>query len=418
MWIAFAIIALIYAAAHHLRLSRGSTGAGYARWGMRRTTIGSKKPGARNRSLPSNSVIVAIALIGAIAIVLSIIGSDYIAPSSSVLDFSTSFRKRDTNPTNTIGKAFWTSGSRLGDMAFALMPLVVLCALKSPPVALLSFRALTHLWSDKLAVFHRATAWLIWVFTTAHVVLWTIQLFRDQINGRTAWMVMWGNYRFIFGCVAYGALTAIMVSSLRPVQKSRYEVSSSSDFADHSSSTSPTSSLCSSQSSAAPFTTPYYGTGWRLLWGSGAWNVHSASFDSPAPTRCLAKHGAYQSSLVGRTVIRPRTMRTACRRSRGRVSSAGLIPTKRCPVDRSMMGRGRRDRRLRWTRPRWILGNELSSHTTTKGHCSRSDRTTRDRSIRTVGTLLQKAGTSPLKGRDHCRAYPPLLSHSPLHPYP
>lgn len=226
LWIVLAAVALVYAAAHHLRLSRGSLGAVYTRWGMRRTTIGSKKPGARNRSLPSNSVLIMVTIVSAVTLVLSIIGADYITPSSSVLDFSSSFQKRATNPTYTISKSFWTSGSRMGDMAFALTPLVVLVALKTPPVAFLSFRAFTHLWADKLAVLHRAVAWFIWALTTAHVVLWSIQLFRDQVNGKTAWIAMWGSYRFIFGCVAYGALTAIMVFSLRPVRKSRYEVSS------------------------------------------------------------------------------------------------------------------------------------------------------------------------------------------------
>ena len=225
LWMVLAVIALIYAAAHHLRLSRGSLGAGYTRWGMRRTTIGSQKPGARNRSLPSNNVLVGVAVIAIATIVLSIIGSDYIAPSTSVLDFATLPLRRDTNPAYTISKAFWTSGSRLGDMAFSLMPLVVLLALKSPPIAVLSLRALTHLWADKLAIIHRAVAWLIWALTTIHVILWTIQLFRDQLNGKAAWISMWSSYRFIFGCVAYGALTAVMLFSLRPVRKARYEVS-------------------------------------------------------------------------------------------------------------------------------------------------------------------------------------------------
>ena len=192
---------------------------------MRRTTLGSQKPGRRNRSLPSNSMILTIALISTVTIVLSIIGSDYISPSSSVLDFSTSFRKRDSSPTYSITKSFWTSGSRIGDMAFALMPLVTLVALKTPPVAFLSYRVFTQLWSDKLAVLHRAIAWLVWVLTTAHVVLWTIELFRDQINGQTAWVALWGSYRFIFGCVAYGAFTAVMAFSIRPIRQTRYEVS-------------------------------------------------------------------------------------------------------------------------------------------------------------------------------------------------
>ena len=222
---ALAAIAIIYAISHHMRLSGGSLGAIYARWGMRRHVIGSKKPGARNRALPSNNLLVTVALIIIIACVLCVIGSDYIKPSSSILDFASSFRKRDTNPTYTISKSFWTSGSRFGDMAFALIPLVVLVALKSPPIAILSLRALTQLYSDKLVVIHRMSAWLVWVLTTVHVVLWTIQLFEDSNNGKRTWIYMWGNYRFIFGCVAYGTLTAVMALSLRPIRKTGYEVS-------------------------------------------------------------------------------------------------------------------------------------------------------------------------------------------------
>ena len=194
---------------------------------MRRTTIGSKKLGARNRSLPSNSVILTIALITIVSCVLCVVGADYVSPSSSVFNFANASRKRSssTSPTYTINKAFWTSGSRIGDMAFALMPLVVLVALKSPPVAFLSYRFFTHIWADKLAVFHRASAWLVWVLTTVHVVLWTIQLFKDRINGQVAWIAMWSNYRFIFGCVAYATMTAVMVFSLRTIRKNRYEVS-------------------------------------------------------------------------------------------------------------------------------------------------------------------------------------------------
>lgn len=226
LWIALAVFAILFALAHHLRLSGGSLGSAWAKFAMRRHTIGSKKPGRRNRALPSNGLILTFVLIAVITLVFSLIGSDYIAPASSVLDFSTSFTKRlvsPTSPTGTIGKSWWTLGSRFGFMAFALTPLVVLFALKTTPANLLAWRPLAHLHSDKLQMLHRATAWLVWALTTAHVVLWTIQLFKDQRNGKPTWIFIWNSYRFIFGCVAYAAMTAVMVFSLRPVRKNRYE---------------------------------------------------------------------------------------------------------------------------------------------------------------------------------------------------
>ena len=223
-------IAVIYAFAHHLRLSGGSVGASYAAFGIRRHTLGSKKPGRRNRALPSNNVMIIGTIITTVTIVLCLIGSDYIAPSSSILDFSTSFKRAlqsASSPQYVIGKSFWTLGSRFGFMAFALFPAVVLLALKSPPAALLSLRMLTQLHADKLAILHRVVAWLVWAITTAHVALWTVQLFKDSRNQRSTWFSMWTNYRFVCGCVAYAAMCLVMVLSMRPIRKHQYEVRSS-----------------------------------------------------------------------------------------------------------------------------------------------------------------------------------------------
>nr|XP_018261062.1 uncharacterized protein I303_06781 [Kwoniella dejecticola CBS 10117]OBR83220.1 hypothetical protein I303_06781 [Kwoniella dejecticola CBS 10117] len=223
LWFVFIALAGIYALAHHLRLSGGSIGLGYKKWGMKRKPIGRKaRGGARGMALPSNSALIAIAIFTIVSCVLALIGSDYIIPSSSTLDFSTSFRKR-ASIGYTISKSFWTSGSRFGFISFALIPLVVLLALKAPPIAIFAWRGFTHLYSDKLALFHRASAWVVWGFTTVHVVLWTIQLFKDQANGRAVWFLIWNSYRFIFGCVAYGAMTAVMVLSLKPFRKNSYE---------------------------------------------------------------------------------------------------------------------------------------------------------------------------------------------------
>ena len=222
-------MALLYIIAHHIRLGRGSVPAALSSWSMRRLTIGSKKPGRRNRALPSNGVIVVVTLLVIPTIALSVVGTDYIAPAASTFSFRRRAlfeRSSPTAPLFPIEKSMWTLGSRFGFIAFALMPLVVVFALKSPPVAFLSLRPLAHLFADKLATLHRAAGWLIWSITTVHVVLWTIQLFEDSFNGIPTWVYVWMNYRFICGAAAYLAMTAIMVLSLRPVRKHRYEVRS------------------------------------------------------------------------------------------------------------------------------------------------------------------------------------------------
>ncbi|KAK4689596.1 hypothetical protein P7C73_g496, partial [Tremellales sp. Uapishka_1] len=215
LWIVLAFLILLYTISHHLRLSGTSLGATYTKWGMKRRTVGARR---LSKSLPANSALLSMAIIIIPTVLLCILGQDYIAPSDGVF----SFRKR-SGPTYSIGKSFWTSGSRFGDLAFALTPFVVLVALKSAPFGFLSFRGLTHLYFDKLAAIHRMAAWLLWALTTVHVVLWTVQLFQDQYNGKPVWLVMFTNYRFIFGVVAYGAMTAVMLFSLRPIRKGRYE---------------------------------------------------------------------------------------------------------------------------------------------------------------------------------------------------
>nr|ODO04175.1 ferric-chelate reductase [Cryptococcus depauperatus CBS 7855] len=218
MWFIFAAIALLYAISHHIRLSGGSLGAIYTKWGIRRKAFGRPSNGRRGMVLPSNNIMVSIAILVAIPVALTLVGPDYVKPKLSVFNYT----KRAFVP-YTINKAFWTSGNRFGDMAFALIPLVVLFALKAPPFAVFCLRPFTHLFHDKLVLFHRVAAWLVWAITTVHVILWTIQLFKDQHDGKAVWFTMWHNYRFVFGCIAYGLMTALMVASLKPARKHAYE---------------------------------------------------------------------------------------------------------------------------------------------------------------------------------------------------
>ncbi|EKC98915.1 hypothetical protein A1Q2_06669 [Trichosporon asahii var. asahii CBS 8904] len=219
LWCIIGLIAILYAVSHHLRLSGGSLGAAYNKWGMRRHTM------FRQSTLPSNSTMLVAFIVAASAIVLCIAGNDYITPLSAVWDFRSS--KRDIIPGAPIGniaKSFWTSGSRFGYMAFALFPLVVLLALKSAPFAIFSIRPFTHLHADKLMPFHRMAGYFVWLITTVHVVLWTVQLFQDSYKGQPVWVAAWTNYHFIFGVVAYALMTAMVVMSVRPVRKTKFEV--------------------------------------------------------------------------------------------------------------------------------------------------------------------------------------------------
>ncbi|GMK58899.1 hypothetical protein CspeluHIS016_0603410 [Cutaneotrichosporon spelunceum] len=234
-WFVIAGISIIYAVSHHLRLSGGSLGAGYTKWGMRRISIG------HAYALPSLSTLLVAVIVGAAAIVLSIVGDDYIAPAMRTFQFakrasivSHNLAKRvwvggpmDSSllVSYNIPKSGWTLGNRFGFMAFALLPLVVLLAAKAPPFAIFSWKWFTHLYADKLISFHRAAGWLIWGLTTAHVVFWTIQLFKDKDRHtqRPMWFTAFQIYRFTAGCIAYGLMTLMVVLSQRPVRKAGYE---------------------------------------------------------------------------------------------------------------------------------------------------------------------------------------------------
>lgn len=243
LWIVILFLACIYALFHHLRYSGGFVGAAFSRWSVRKKGIEgrpskSKAQGGfsappetarkKHHSHYSNGALLVSAIFIIFPLVLCVVGADYLPPSTSLFAFAKRAVAETTSaPSYQIDKSFWTSGARFGLIAFALLPLVVLFALKAPPIAIFSLRPFTHLFSDKLAALHRTAAWLVWIVTSAHVGLWTAQLFidtRGDGSGRKVWFVVWLKWRFIFGAVAYGFMTAVMILSLRPVRKHRYEV--------------------------------------------------------------------------------------------------------------------------------------------------------------------------------------------------
>lgn len=252
-------IAILYAAAHHLKLSGGAIGAVYNKWGMKRHSVRLwPRRWGRAFVLPSNSYLLTIGTIALSLILLSTIGVDHVLEAKGIMDFTdmgdtgivkrtlASFDqlkteaaamniRRAVKPDNTVdeltthvswqvAKSVWTQGNRWGFMAFAAMPLIVTLALKSSPFALFTMPWFTGLHWDKVGTFHRAGGWIVWGMVTIHAVVWTVKLFEDYYDGRPLWFAMLTVYRFRFGITAYTAMTLAMALSLRPVRNRSYEV--------------------------------------------------------------------------------------------------------------------------------------------------------------------------------------------------
>ncbi len=244
LWFVLIGLAILYAIAHNLGLGGGFLGSAWTKRSIRRTVIrsrGAKKrelanPNApRGRSViwPSNAQIFSIAVVGALVAVLCVVGDDYINPYTSTWNLGSSFAKRagavevyQTPPYN-ISKTWWTSGARFGLIAFALFPLVVLFALKAPPFAILAIRGFMQIHADKLELLHRWTGRIIWLVTTLHVALWTVQLFtnnRGSGDTRKVWFVIWIYDKFIWAVVGYVGMTGLIVCSMKWVRQKFYEV--------------------------------------------------------------------------------------------------------------------------------------------------------------------------------------------------
>ena len=88
-------------------------------------------------------------------------------------------------------------------IAFALFPLCVLFTLKGTPFALLSLPFTFQLHFDKLAFLHRWTGRIIWLLTTSHVVLWSVELLKDRRpdTDKLAYTYAWAYSKFIYGWI-------------------------------------------------------------------------------------------------------------------------------------------------------------------------------------------------------------------------
>lgn len=227
LWFTIAFFFIVASIMHCIGARNSFIGAHWSKWALRRRTWRKKhelalarKKGQSHRqplSLPSNAQLLSLVCIFVVAMVLSFVGPDYIAPQVGVFDFVndapvSNIQHRETydpsqfvqyQPQYTISKAWWTIGGRTGLIAFALFPLCVLLALKSAPFALFSMPFTAQFHFDKLSCIHRWTGRLIWFVTALHVAAWSVQLAKDsrQATNVNAYTYAWQYPKFIYGWI-------------------------------------------------------------------------------------------------------------------------------------------------------------------------------------------------------------------------
>ncbi|KAJ3779273.1 hypothetical protein FB446DRAFT_710363 [Lentinula raphanica] len=246
LWICVAFLLLIFTIFHLTGSRGGFIAAAWSKWALRRRTWRGASALERARRtgkniqpiiLPPNSQILCLIALPIIAFLLAFVGPDYISPNLRLFDLdSPNLSARATSydpslfyqyqPQYTIHKAWWTSGGRTGLIAFALLPLCVLFALKAPPFAIFALSFTTQMYFDKLAWLHRWSGRLIWLITFLHVLLWSIQLLLDHrpTTGKIGYTYAWQYDKFIYGWLAFGLLTLLIFVSSRFIRKAHYEV--------------------------------------------------------------------------------------------------------------------------------------------------------------------------------------------------
>ena len=193
LWVVAFLIFLAFGIVNWTGSSGRFIGAIWSKWSIRRRTWRKKhsltiarrnnKPHQQPLSLPSNAQLLCLTVLLLATIALSTAGPDYITPQY------------------TINKAWWTAGGRTGLIAFALLPLCVLFALKAPPFAIFAIPFMVQLHFDKLASLHRWSGRFIWLVCAAHVATWMVQLVTDirPSTGKIALTYAWKETQFIYG---------------------------------------------------------------------------------------------------------------------------------------------------------------------------------------------------------------------------
>lgn len=249
VWILIGTIYLTCTFARWAGLNNTYVAALWNSWALRRRTWRKKHTLAlalrqdqehrQPLSLPPNAHILAAILLYIGAFLISFVGPDYMAPGSyfwNVKDFPTlharSFNLADfyyLQPKFTITKMWYTSSNRTGLIAFALFPLTVLFALKAPPFAIFAIPQFTHICFDKLAFMHRWCAFLVWLLTTLHVVLWCVQLAIDHKSGHNgfhyAWLYTKFRYAWTVSLVILSLAEQIVISCVYFNRRTFYSLS-------------------------------------------------------------------------------------------------------------------------------------------------------------------------------------------------
>ncbi|WFD41652.1 hypothetical protein MPSI1_000284 [Malassezia psittaci] len=118
---------------------------------------------------------------------------------------------------------WWTVGSRFGDLANALTPLVVLFALKQAPFALLSLPIFGAYSLDSLGFLHKWAGMLLWVYATVHTVTWLVQVGKDNERIPHLWSMLLSVPRFRWAICAYIFLSLLVATSITPIRRNYYE---------------------------------------------------------------------------------------------------------------------------------------------------------------------------------------------------
>lgn len=235
IWVTVGFIFLLFALLHWTGSRGGFVGACWSKWTLRRRTWRKKhslavarrknQPHRQPSSLPSNAQLLCLVFLLLATTALSVAGPDYIAPGIKLWQFygqspsgivarTAAYDSSSVSqPQYTISKAWWTAGGRTGQIAFALLPLCILFVLKAPPFAIFAIPFLIQLFFDKLAWLHRWSGRLIWLMSTTHVALWTVQLLRDrrETTGRMALVYAWQAPRFIYGWIVRNHLSTQII---------------------------------------------------------------------------------------------------------------------------------------------------------------------------------------------------------------
>lgn len=229
LWIAVVFIFIVFAALHWTGSRGGVYGAVWSKWSLRRRSWRKKHAKTHQPiSLPSNAQLLSLSVLTLASLALTFVGPDYLAPKTKVWQVHARAvppsQLYDTStfvpymPQYTIQKSLWSSSARAGQIAFALLPLCVLFALKAPPFAIFAIPFMIQFYFDKLAWLHRWAGRLIWLLVFTHVLLWSIQLAKDvnPSTGRVAYVYAWSYTPFIYGWIVRTHSSSLSTFRIHP----------------------------------------------------------------------------------------------------------------------------------------------------------------------------------------------------------